>query len=157
MHIYTININEREIEIERERERELPRSRYWYLCWNSPSSDGNSCYTQCPLSASAFVMYSVDPTIVLTPMSQRLWKAGTQSTMLKTSRQLALTLDFGKSSTTVDKTVSPQRATLGDPGKKMFNKFVAKKYKKCNQKGCHSKYRTLKQITTSIHSYGFNK
>lgn len=28
---------------------------------------------QCPLSASAFEMYTVDPTIVLPQMSQRLW------------------------------------------------------------------------------------
>lgn len=66
-------------------------------------------------------MYSVAPTVVLLPMSQRPWKAGPQSTMLKTSRRLALTLDFGKSSTTVHKTVLPQRATRGDPGKKKLS------------------------------------
>lgn len=72
-------------------------------------------------------MYSVAPTAVLLPMSQRPWKAGPQSTMLKTSRRLALTLDFGKSSTTVHKTVLPQRATRGDPGKKNFQQICCQK------------------------------
>lgn len=54
--------------------------------------------------------------------------------MLKTSRQLALTLDFGKSSTTVDKTVSPQRATLGDPGKKRSTNLLPKNIKNATKK-----------------------
>lgn len=97
-------------------------------------------------------MYSVAPTIVLPPISQRLWKAGPQSTMLKASPQ---------PSTTVHKTVSPQRATLGDPEKNpTFNKFIAKKYKKCNQKGCHSNTERLSKLqpvstgTASVNNIG---
>lgn len=40
-----------------------------------PSGRGNSRYTQCTLSASAFVMYAVASTIVLPSMSKRLWTA----------------------------------------------------------------------------------
>lgn len=53
IYIYKIKLNEREIP--------LPRSRYRYLWWNPPSDYGNFLYTQCQLSASAFVMYTVGP------------------------------------------------------------------------------------------------
>lgn len=109
----------------------LPRSWYRYLWWNPPSDHGNARLTQ-----FAYVMYTVATTIVLAPMSQRLWTSGPQSTMLQTSRRLAHTLakGLGKSSTTVDKTLSPNRAKLGNLGRKPSTNLLTKYNKKCHQK-----------------------
>lgn len=109
MYIYNKYINWKNW---KEKKFTLPKSWNLYLRWNPTSDQDYSRYTQCPLSASAYVMYTVAPTIVLPPMSQHLWTSGPQRTMLQTSHRIAHTIGLGKSSPTVDKTLPPHRATL---------------------------------------------
>lgn len=127
MYIYNKYINYKNWN---EKKFTLPKSWYLYLWWNPTSDQDNSRYTQCPVSASAYV----PPTIVLPPMSQHLWTSGPQRTMLQTSHRFAHTIDHGKSSPTVDKTLPPHRATpVGKTRGKNYNKGFVKK-KKCHQK-----------------------
>lgn len=51
---------------------QLPRYQLRYFRWNPPTDNGIPRYTQCLLSASAYVRYTVAPTIALPPVSHRV-------------------------------------------------------------------------------------
>lgn len=111
MYIHIINWNTRGFM--------LLRSRYRYLRYNPPSCLWWSCISSVRTKCVHTRNVRSWPDIVNTPMSQRLWISGLWGIMLQTSRQLVHKLSLGKSFLTVDKTLSPQWATLGNTEKKL--------------------------------------